>query len=491
MNLSACSSRGKLMLLIGLLVAVPLTVLPFYPEERYHALPFLLSALFSLLCGGGVCLWGKGDAELSPQRRFSLQGGSRTVLFAWAWGILVGSLPFLFGGQLTAVQAIFESVSGWTTTGLSVMDVAVTPKIYLFHRSFMQFCGGLGFIMMMLLIAPGRQSMELYHAEGHPDKLAPSLKRTARTIFAMYSGFLLFGTAAYRAAGMGVFEGLCHTMCALSTGGFSTRLGSIGEYHSLAIEGITIFLMLVGTINFAALLLLVKGKWRQAAHVSELRFMTALLAVFIPVTACSLSGSPGMGPGEGLRRAVFDVVSALSTTGYSTMSYTSWPSAALGILILSMLIGGGIGSTAGGLKLSRVYLMLRFAELDLRRQLFPSSRVEVPTYTKAQGKAPIDDALMVETTGFVVCYLLIFAVGSLLITVTAECGLMEGMFEFASALGTVGLSIGLTGPTTGAAALIVEIAGMILGRLEIFIVLIGFRSMLGSLRGRFVKRAGE
>lgn len=346
------------------------------------------------------------------------------------------------------------------------------------------FCGGLGFVMMMLLIAPDKRSMDLFQAEGHPDKLAPSLRRTARTIFSMYSGFLLAGTAAYRAVGMRIFEGLCHAMCALSTGGFSTRLGSIGEYQSLPIELVTIPLMLVGTTNFAVLLLLVRRRWRQAFRVSELRFMVLLLALFIPVTAFSLSSGLGMGLGESFRRAAFDVASALSTTGYSTMSYDAWPPLAIGVLIVVMLIGGGIGSTAGGMKLSRVYLMLRLAGMCIQRQLSPTRRVEAPSYTKAQGKIPIDIGLIVETAGFLVCYLGIFITGSLLLTLTANCGLTEGMFEFASSLGTVGLSIGLTGPASGSGTLIAEICGMILGRLEIFIVLTGFRDALACVRSR-------
>lgn len=338
------------------------------------------------------------------------------------------------------------------------------------------------------MLVSGKQSMTLFNAEGHPDKLMPNLKKTARTIFVMYNSYLIVGTIAYKLVGMNLFDGICHAMCALSTGGFSTKLGSIGEYNSLAIEWITIVLMLIGTTNFAVLLLFSKRKWRQALSVSEVRFMFGLLLVGIPITALSLASGLGMGMGESFRRAAFDVVSALSTTGYSTMSYAAWPPLAIGVLILMMLIGGGIGSTAGGLKMSRVYLMLRLAGANIRKRLSPSRNVEAPSYMKAQGKTSIDASLAADTTGFVVCYLLLFIAGSLLITVTASCGLMEGMFEFASALGTVGLSIGVTGPAAGAGTLIVEMFGMMLGRLEIFIVLIGIYSGASILHKRLSKR---
>ncbi|MEA4831392.1 MAG: potassium transporter TrkG [Oscillospiraceae bacterium] len=411
-----------------------------------------------------------------------MQRGSLTVLFAWGWGILIGSLPFVISGQLTFIQALFEAVSGWTTTGLSVMDISETPHIFLFHRSFMQFCGGLGFVMMMVMLVQDKHSMNLYNAEGHPDKLMPNLKKTAQTICLMYNGFLVVGTTAYTIAGMKLFDAVNHTMCALSTGGFSTKLNSIGEYNSFTIEIITFVLMLIGTTNFVVLLLLTRRKWRQVIRVSEVRFMLLLLLIFVPITALSLISGLNMGTGEGFRHAMFDISSALSTTGYSTMGYTTWPPLAIGILILMMLVGGGMGSTAGGIKLTRIYLMLRITIQNIRKRLVPPRSVDAPYYVRAQGKTLIDTSLAMDTTGFVTCYLGLFILGTLLITVTAGCSLIEAMFEFASALGTVGLSIGLTTPTTGSATLIVEMFGMLLGRLEIFIVLIGIYSGVSVLR---------
>ena len=208
-------------------------------------------------------------------------------------------------------------------------------------------------------------------------------------------------------------------------------------------------------------------------QVSEVRFLFLLLLIFVPLMALSLSSELGMGFGEGLRHALFNASSALSTSGYATMSYENWPSFAIGLMILLMLIGGGIGSTAGGLKLTRVYLILRMICQNMKRKLLPQRCVDAPTYVKAQGRTKIDEELCSDTVGFVGCYLLLFIAGTLLLTQTAGCDLEKAMFEFASALGTVGLSIGLTGTTTNNATLVVEMVGMILGRLEIFIVLTG------------------
>ena len=483
--LSGGSTVAKLMVLIGLFILAPLVVLPWYPEELGYWWTFLVPGAGSIVLGLLLCLRKGEDGGVTWKA--SVGRSSLTVLFAWGWGVILGAMPFILSHQLTVVQSFFEAVSGWTTTGLSAIDVSVTPQIFLFHRSFMQYCGGLGFIMVMIMFISNKHAMNLYSAEGHPDKIMPNIKKTAQAIFLIYNLFLVVGTVAYRIAGMTWFDGICHAMCSLSTGGFSTKLNSIGEYNSLPIEIITIVLMLVGTTNFAALLLLAKGRVKSFCKVSEVRFMFLLLLIVIPPVAFSLADGLNVSLGEGFRRASFDIVSAMSTTGYSTMSYAEWPQFAIGTMILVMLIGGGIGSTAGGLKLSRVYLMLRMAALNIRKRLTPSRTVDAPCYCKASGKEPIDQELAESTTGFVVCYLFLFILGSLLITLTADCHLVEAMFDFSSALGTVGLSIGITNPSTNAPTLLIEMVGMLMGRLEIFIVLVGITFGFGVIRDRIQK----
>lgn len=482
------SSIGKLTALVGLLVLTPLIILPWYPEDTQYITAFLIPGGSSLLLGFALCFLGKKDTEASMDWKSQMGRSALIVLFAWGWGVLIGALPFVLAGQLRMIPALFEAVSGWTTTGLSAMDVSVVPMIFLFHRSFMQYCGGLGFIMMMIIFISNKQSMNLYNAEGHPDKIMPNIKKTAQAIFIIYNVCLVIGTVAYRLAGMSWFDSICHCMCSLSTGGFSTKLMSIGHYDSLAIEIITIVLMLIGTTNFAALLLLARGKIGSFFKVSEVKFMFILLAVFIPPTAFSLAQHFNTSFLEGLRTSSFDVVSALSTTGYSTMSYADWPQFAIGVLIVMMIIGGGIGSTAGGIKISRVYLMLRLCALQIKKKLSPGSAVKAPTYMKASGKTPIDKDLADDTTGFVIAYLVIFIFGSLAITVTADCALTEAMFDFASSLSTVGLSIGITGPATNDATLIIEMMGMLLGRLEIFIVVIGFTYGFSAIKKLFTRK---
>lgn len=485
---SESSTVGKLMMLIGIILLIPLLVLPFYPDEAHLYWAFLLPGGISFCLGLLLCFVHKNRESDPSQWRYLMQRSSLIVLFAWCWGAVAGAIPFVLSCNMTVVQSLFESISGWTTTGLSVMDVSQTAHIFLFFRSFMQYCGGVGFVMVMVMMVQEKFSMNLYSAEGHPDKVLPNLKKTAQAICVLYVGLLAAGTIAYIIAGMNVFDAINHCMCALSTGGFSTKLNSIGEYNNLAIEIITIVLMLIGTTNFAVLILLFRGKIHQFLKVSEVRFMGLILIVLIPCLAFTLMGGMGMGVGEAFRHASFDLSSALSTTGYSTMGYGEWPPLAIGIMILVMLIGGGLGSTAGGLKMSRVYIMLRMAIDNIRRRVSPAREVRNIYYTRAQGKTQIDQKLLNDTAGFVVVYLSIFLLGGFLVTLTAGCGLTEGMFEFASALGTVGLSIGITGTTTGNATLIVEMIGMLLGRLEIFIVFIGMFSGFTLIKSRIFRR---
>lgn len=485
------SIYGKLMLLIGCLIMIPILVLPFYPEEAKYAVSFIIPSLTSIALGLLSCRrWGNKNREQNETSEWqsSLQKGSLPVLFAWCFGFLAGAVPFMISGQLGFVHALFESVSGWTTTGLTVADVTKMPHIFLFHRSFMQYCGGLGFILMLLMLVGDKQAVSLYNAEGHPDRLMPNLKRTVHTIFMIYNGFLVLGTLVYRILGMELFDSICHTMSALSTAGFTTQANSIGTYGSFPIEATTIVLMLIGSTNFAVLLLLTRFKFKKMLKVSELRFMFGLIAIFVPLAGFSLMSNMGMGFFESMHNALFGVVTTFSTTGYSTMNYAGWPPFALGLIMVLMIIGGSIGSTAGGIKLSRAYLLLRIARTNIKRRLSPSRNVTAENYYRAQGKVPIDHFLIVDTLGFVFCYMAVFIIGTLLITLTEESSLFDAMFEFASAFGTVGISNGLTNPSTGTLTLIIEMVGMVLGRLEVFIVFIGMSAGISNVRSRMIKK---
>lgn len=472
-KISSFVSAGRYMVLIGVLVCIPLLVIPFYPTDGKYAMSFIIPGLISAAVGMILLLAGHKKPESAWQWYSVSQHAAVTVVLSWTWAIIIGALPFWLSGFLRPVQALFESVSGWTTAGLSVMDVTQTPMIFLFYRSLLQYCGGMGIVLMMVMVISARDSMAQFEAEGHPDKLAPNLRKTARIVMTMMGSLLAAGTIAYMIVGMNFFDAINHAMCALSTGGFSTKLNSIGEYNSIPIEIVTIILMFAGTTNFAVLLLFAKGKWKQFFQMSEIRFLGVLLLIFVPLIAWSLSDYLHVSFLEGLRQSIFNVISALSTTGYGTADYSTWSPFAIGTMILLMLIGGGMGSTAGGMKLTRVLILLKELKQRIVGRFTPSGTVSKLTYTKAQGKVSVDNDTVLDTISFIFCYLLLFIVGSLLLSVFAKASLSEGMFEFASALGTVGLSIGLTGPATSNSVLIVEMIGMMFGRLEIFVIIVG------------------
>lgn len=453
---------GKMMILEGSILFVPLLILPFYTQDIRLAWQFFVPAVVSILLGLFVC-----------RMKCRKSSSSRMVVFAWLYGFLLAAIPFLLYGNVNPVQALFESVSGFTTTGLSVLNVEKTPHIFLFYRGFLQYVGGLGVVMMMLLFIQEKDSADLFQAEGHPDKLMPNIGKTAKVIALMYSFFLLIGTILYTVSGMPVFDSLVHSMCALSTGGFSNRLDSIGAYHSLLIEWITIFLMLIGTTNFSLLLLLFKGKIKEFCKASEIRFLAGLTLVCVPIMAFFLIKS-GTAPGEGWELSFFNAFSALSTTGYSTCSYASWPQAALGLMILLMIIGGGIGSTAGGIKLGRVCKLLKKLINNIKKKMIPERTVILTYYHRGTDKELLEQPEVEEASTYAQSYLIIFIIGTIALTYFSGSTLLEGAFEFASSLGTVGLSIGLTGMETPTICLWIEIIGMILGRLEIFVLLQAF-----------------
>lgn len=457
--LKGISIMGKMMVLEGCILLVPLLVIPFYPKEIVYSFKFLIPSLSSILLG--LLVFQKKKGKLNSYR---------LVVFAWGYGFLLASIPFYCLGNMSFIQSLFESVSGFTTTGLSVLDVESLPHIYLFYRGFLQYVGGLGFVMMMLLFIQEKESVTLYQAEGHPDKLMPTIGKTVKVIVMMYGFFLLVGTILYTVFGMPVFDSLVHSMCALSTGGFSNRLESIGYYHSLPIEWITVFLMLIGTTNFSLLLLLFRKRFKDFFRSSEIRFLIGVILISIPLMTIFLAGN-GESLSNSSELAFFNAFSALSTTGYSTCSYSQWPETALTIMILLMIVGGGIGSTAGGIKLGRVCILIKNMVWNIKKKMIPDRRVTLTYYCKGSEKELLEFSQVEEALTYAQTYLLIFMAGTIALTFFSGCTVLEGAFEFASSLGTVGLSIGVTSASTTSICLLIEIIGMILGRLEIFVLI--------------------
>lgn len=467
---------GLIEVLVGSLILSPCLLLPVFPQELSLAWGLLAPGL-GLVAIGGVLWWGclpRGDESLT------LQEGAVVVVLSWISAVFAGALPLMAVGGLNFTQAVFESTSGWTTTGLSVVDVTTAPHLLLFYRSVMQLAGGAGLAVIMLSALAGPAGTGLSAAEGRADQLVPNVRRSAKLVVIIYSGYVIFGCVALMLSGMDWFDAINHALAAISTGGFSTRPESIGYWNSPLVEGVTVVLMLLGTMNFVTGYALLHGKFRAVGKNGEIRLQALLIPALVLVVLFGVTSGLYPTLGKQLRVAIFEVVTALSTTGFSTVGYGDWNGLGWLVLIVLMIIGGGTGSTAGGLKQYRVYALYRALLWEFRRMLLPREAVTMPDVWVGDSRRFLGDRELRQLATFAFLYLVTLAVGT---GVLASYGysLKESLFEFASALGTVGLSVGVTSASAPAGLLWAETVGMILGRLEFFVIFIGLSQLFANL----------
>jgi trk system potassium uptake protein TrkH len=481
-----------LSLIASLLVALPLVLLAVYPQERSLLWGFLVPAV--LLGLPALVLWRRLTPR--PAEGLTMQEGAVIVVLTWLVTVLVGSVPFLAVSRLGLTHALFESTSGWTTAGLSVLDVSQAPALILFYRSVIQLAGGAGLAILMLSALTGPVGPGLSVAEGRSEQLLPHVRRSARLVLTIYAGYAVVGIVGLRLAGMNWFDAVNHGFTALSTGGFSTRAESIAYWQSPAVEAVTIVLMLLGTLNFLTAYTLFRGKYRAAVRNSEVRQTALLLLIGSGVLLFGVTGSLYPTLGQSLRASLFNTVSALSTTGFATVEYARWNGLGWLVLILFMLIGGATGSTAGGIKQYRIYVLARGLVWEFRRRLLPGSVVSEPDVWRGEEKSFVSDRHLRQIALFVFLYLSAYFVGSGLIAAYGY-PLQDCLFEFASALSTVGISVGITSADAPAGVLWVEMVAMFLGRLEFFTVVVGLTKLCtdvpvmvsGRIRRRRVARS--
>ena len=468
---------GLVCMIAGLCILAPLLALLAYPEEAGLAWGFLLPGL--VLSGLGAICW----RSLAPKSGMSLtlQEGAVIVVLSWLLAILFGTVPFLTIGGLNFTQAMFESTSGWTTTGLSVVDVTQTSQLILLFRSIMELFGGAGLAIITLSAIAGPVGASLSSAEGRSEQLAPNVRRSAKLVLIIYSGLCAIGTVALRISGVGWFDAVNHSFAALSTGGFSTRTDSIGYWDSPFVEAVTIVLMLLGGLNFVTLYLLFTGKIKSVVRNGQVR----LQAVMIPLVAVIIffGSAIGLYPtlGKAVRVSIFETVTALTTTGFSTVGYGDWSSLPwLGMIVL-MLIGGGAGSTAGGIKQLRIYILYRSLLSETRQLLLPRGAVNETEIWQGEQRRFLRASQVRQVALFVFLYMAVFFIGSA-VMMGHGYSLQESLFEYASTLGTVGLSVGVTAADAPVGVLWTQIAGMFLGRLEFFTVFVGIACMIRDIR---------
>ncbi|MEO0408013.1 MAG: TrkH family potassium uptake protein [Cyanobacteria bacterium P01_A01_bin.135] len=467
---------GLICLAAGIGILAPLIALIFYPEELNLAWGFLLP-------GGLLCLLGGLMWWLGPKNTISLtlQEGAVVVVLGWLLAVVFGTAPFILIDGLTLTQAVFEATSGWTTTGLSVVDVTQTSRLILLFRSTMELLGGAGLAIITLSAITGPAGSGLSTAEGRSEQLVPHVRQSAKLVLGIYSLYVVLGILALVLAGMGWFDAVNHSFAALSTGGFSTRSDSIGYWDSPAVEAVTIVLMILGGLNFVTSYLLLTGKLKSVFRNGQVRLQAVLIPLCVLVFMLGVVPLVYPEPGKAIRVAMFESITALSTTGFSTVGYGDWNSLGWIVLIGLMLIGGGAGSTAGGIKQLRIYILFRSFLWEVRRMLLPQQAVSEPHIWQSEQRKFLSDEQIRQVGVFVFLYLVTYLIGA---AIMAAYGfsLQEALFEYASTMGTVGLSIGITGADAPVGMLWAQIVGMFLGRLEFFTVFVGVIRLLRDMR---------
>lgn len=463
---------GILIIAIGLAMIFPLLCSFYYFDHSYHA--FIKSIIIALVLGSVLHgLFRKYRSDyISPRE------GMAVVAIGWTAIGIVGALPFYFSGYFEFfVDAFFESVSGFTTTGSSIVtDIEALPKAILFWRSLIQWLGGMGIIVLSLAILPflGVGGMQLYKAEVPspvPDKLKPRLKETAMILWKVYALISLAQFILLCLGGMSVFDSLCHTFTTMPTGGFSTRNISIADYHSVYFDVVIIVFMILAGINFSLHYQFLKGKPLAFWQDRECRFFLFMFLGFTALVSFDTYGAVYQTIGSAIRYSAFQVASIVTTTGYATADYELWPGMSQVILLLCMIIGASAGSTGGGVKCIRVMLCFKYCYRELFALIHPRSVSQI----KMAGKTVPED-VMKSIMGFLAIYLGLFAICSIALA-GFGVDLITSISAVASCIGNIGPGFGLVGPTKNFA--MIPQAGkwlliwcMLLGRLEIYTVVI-------------------
>ncbi|MDV3104493.1 TrkH family potassium uptake protein [Thermococcus waiotapuensis] len=462
---------------VGVAYLFPVLLIWFYPSEIGYVPYFAVPGFINVLLG----------AWLSRQQKkiedVNLRQAMISAAFIWLFASLVSVVPFIKIANMSFLDSYFESMSAWTGTGLTMMkNLESYPHVLLFWRAWMQWLGGIGIVLVALsiLIRPGVAAARLYRAEARSERILPNLVNTAKVIFQIYLVLTLIGAYLYYVNGMGLFDAITHAMTGLGTGGMSSHDASIGYFNSMSIEAITIFLMIMGAVNFTVHYRVFKEK-RIGSFFDDVqvRYMFLFLIPAISLLAYGLVWD-GDSVGDSLRQAVFHAVSAISCTGFSISDLSKYPELDKFLLGLLMVIGGGAGSTAGGIKLIRFTLMYESLKWTVQQSILPRGAV---IKRKVQNYVFTAEDLQ-EVTGFVITYLAFLLFGTLYMMVRLRVSLVDAFFETASAQGNVGLSVGITSPSLPGDVKVLLIALMWVGRLEIFSVLVFVVSLVTMLRAR-------
>jgi len=473
--------NAVLLTVLGVAMLVPASVAYGYGED---VSAFLFSSTMCAAIGLSGWVFTRKHKKLTNKDGFTI------VTIAWVVTALAGSLPFYIGGFIpNFTDAFFESMSGVTTTGATIIGNPLTlpnlphgieslPHGILFWRSFIQWIGGMGIIVFTIAILPllGVGGVQLFRAEVPgpvADKITPRVRETAKYLWMVYFGFTLAETILLGVGGMDWFDAVCHSFTTMPTGGFSTNNASIAYYGNSYIHYIMILFMFFAGINFTLHFRAITGD--VTSYFKDREFLY-YLGITLCITLCISLGLYVQGNSwshHHFRDSLFQTVSILTTTGYTTADYELWPYFAQFILLLLMFVGGMGGSTGGGMKIIRVILILKYIAIETRQMLHAKAIIPIRI-----GSRYISGDVIRNTVGFFLFYIFIFAATSLVLS-AMDLDLSSAIGLAASAIGNIGPAFGDFGPTENY-AMLPDIGKwllsfcMLLGRLEIFTVMVLF-----------------
>lgn len=462
---------GKLLIFEAVFLALCFIIAIGYNEGDANS--FLWSMLLTGITGF-LCYIPTKNIEKEIGKR----EGYFIVSIVWVVFSMFGCLPYLISGAIPSfTDAFFETISGFTTTGSSILNnIEELGHATLFWRSLTQWLGGMGIIVMFLAILPklGVGGRELFIAEvpgPNPDKLTPSIKATARRLWGIYCGFTLLEMLLLYFGGMNWFDAINHSLTTLATGGYSTKQASIGAYPSPFIQYVIIFFMFIAGVNFSLSYMAVIGKVKRVWQDEEFRWFLAIVLGFTILVTLGLSITTGEASESNFRDALFTVASIISTTGYATADYLAW-APHVGILIfVLMFFGGSGGSTSGGIKIIRIMLLVKNSYFEIVRLLHPNAIIPV-RFNKQSVKTSTIDNIM----AFLILYVIIFMISTIILSFWMP-DLNTTLSAIATTLGNIGPGFGAVGPMENFSGLANEAKWilsflMLLGRLEIFTVLV-------------------
>ena len=412
------------------------------------------------------------------QAVFYAKDGFVSVGLSWVVLSVMGALPFVISGSIPhPVDALFETVSGFTTTGSSILsDVEALPKCMLFWRSFTHWVGGMGVLVFMLTILPmsGGYHMNLMRAESpgpSVERFVPTVKSTAKILYGIYICLSLLELLLLLVGKMPMFDALTLTFGTAGTGGFGIKNDSIGSYTTYQQTVITIFMILFG-VNFNVYFLFLLKKIRQGLKNEELRAYLGIILGAILLITVNIAGKFG-NPFLAFHHAAFQVGSIITTTGYSTVDFNTWPTFSKTVLVLLMFIGASAGSTGGGIKVSRIVILAKSVKKELKQYLHPHSISKI----KMDGK-PVEHEVVRSINVFLIAYLLIYAVSMLIVSLD-NFDFTTTFTSVAATINNIGPGLDLVGPAANFGILsvpskLVLVFDMLAGRLEIFPLLLLF-----------------